>query len=290
MKLEHERFHTPVSPYVAGVYNSLCTVVQAAPLGGLFWIIWHKPLESLPCALDTPRKPDCYFFHPSFFDQASDAIRADWQRVELGSGFGFSLTFRPELLLVYLKIILVLTTVSVIWHRYVVDDQFVAWRLSFPDTFFLFLLGIFETLLGLSILYPNILFVIWVVALIFVAICTYSYIIFKLSRPETDSRKQTPLKLYKEHFGDELGANFLAAVKNYFWENNIFLIISLLVMVILAFLTAYYDMSFLIVLFFTLIIEIILVWDRISYRLRDVASRNFSPSLFRLSVSGGKSG
>ena len=126
----------------------------------------------------------------------------------------------------------------------------------------------------------------WVSILIFVALCTYLYIIFKLSRGETKKSKQTPLKLYKEHFGDEQGETFLNAVKNYYWETVVILSLSFAVMLGLAYLTLHFDISFLVVVCCTLMIVIVLVLDRVTHRLCDAASNIYHPSLFGFRLSG----
>jgi hypothetical protein len=264
--------HTPVSPYVSSVYNALCTVVQAAPLGALFWMMWHKPVEKIPCPPQDVQKVDCIKIGPSFIDEFTDAVRIDLNQLQMGQGYNFTFTFRDDLLIIYVKISLILAIVGLIWHRYVVTDQFVAWRLSVFDTFFLFLFGTWETCLALSMRGSTLMFALWLSLLLLTAMITYGYLTFKLTRTETAKRRQTPLALYKEHFGTEEGGAVYCAVKAYFIESLYIVLISLTIMIGITVYSSIRKIDFFIVAAITLAIILALFKDRITFRLLKIGA------------------
>ncbi|RDV02278.1 alpha/beta hydrolase [Undibacter mobilis] len=110
----------PLSPYGAGTYNSLITVVQAVPLAAFLWVM-----------VDNSRGGD------SLVETFSKALSTlDWSIVPVNS---------------LVKIVISILGIMTIWHAYATNDQFHAYRQKFLDTAIPFLFGLFETCVVLTI-------------------------------------------------------------------------------------------------------------------------------------------
>ena len=106
--------HEPLSPNGASAYGNLCTVVQAFPLAVLFSVVSAG--------------------NPSIYENVIDAIHNHdlglfpWTKVN--------------------ETVLLISVVAAIWHRYVTDNNFVAWELNWIDTLIPFGFGALQSFLA----------------------------------------------------------------------------------------------------------------------------------------------
>jgi hypothetical protein len=175
------KMHEPVCRYDADVYNHLCTVIQALPLAVLFWVFVEKGV----------------------YDEIGDAF------VNRSHPFPF---------IEVAKMVIVISSVCLIWHRYVVDSRFIAWRLSILDTLIPFGFAIAQSLLALSVYGSTLLFAIWISVLAALGVAAYWQLRSKFQGKHA-------LALYRNHFGEPQGSKIYNDVDKYFadWRRNLFL-------------------------------------------------------------------
>jgi hypothetical protein len=178
--------HQPVSPYTSSVYNALCTVVQAVPLAALFWMLWNKPSGG----------------GSTFYDELSQVATFDPGVAKIA--------FSGRLVVEYGKIIIVLWLINAIWHRYVIDDQFAAWRLRIRDTIIPFAFSACQAFLALSIQSDTKWFALWIFALTMIGLVAYGCVTRSFATAEAQ-------QLFDEHFADnERGEQMYNIVKVHF--------------------------------------------------------------------------
>ena len=172
-----EKLHEPICPYSSAAYRSLCTVVQAFPLIVLFWVITEDKI----------------------YQDVYRAIEAgNLQYIQFKTWYQV------------IEIVISLTVVAVIWHRYVLDIQFVAWPLTAIDTAIPFAFALWQCLLAISIRFapsptPFSVFMLLIIAWGLVA---YLQMVPKFRRPQAHA-------LYMRHFGNEFGEQIHADVQTY---------------------------------------------------------------------------
>jgi len=180
----------PVGPYFADAYTTLTSVVQGLALG-----ILGFQIATL------------------YFD---------------GKGADIDLTLLKSA--VTLKLFLVFLLICLMWHRYIVHNQFYAWQLGVEDTIIPLTFGILEVLLILAapkaLIYSAFLFA----CVSTLGIFAYVNTIQKHRDPPENPKA---LAIYKEHFhslGTEFGAIMFDEVTRYERRAQQELIVSSLVL------------------------------------------------------------
>src|SRR5690348_10793384 len=89
--------HEPLSKTGSSAYAALCTVVQAFPLAAIFAVLSKQTL----------------------YESTVEALtNGTWARINWEVG---------------IKLPLVVAVVAVVWHRYVLDNNFMSWRMTWAD-------------------------------------------------------------------------------------------------------------------------------------------------------------
>jgi hypothetical protein len=170
-------FHEPLAPNGAIAYGNLCTVVQAFPLAAL---------------LSTLR-----FGQPSIYDRVITATT--------------TLHFSTFPWIEVNESILLILAVAAIWHRYVTDNNYIAWELNWIDTLVPFGFGILQSFIALSISSGSMVwFEVWVLGVVLLGLAAYWQLIPKLRHPHSKS-------LYVSHFNRRgNGEEILRVVEEHF--------------------------------------------------------------------------
>jgi hypothetical protein len=172
------RLHEPPSRTGASAYSSLCTVIRAAPLAVLFSVIGHD--ENFQTTINA-------FENGNLND-------VPWS--------------------VVIKELLTLSVISVVWHRYVLDNNFVAWKLTAIDTLVPFVFALLQCFLALTVTSTSKLptsFAFWIFSLNLMGIGAYGQIIPRFGRPHARL-------LYQEHYEEE-GDKIYDAMLKYFSDS-----------------------------------------------------------------------
>jgi hypothetical protein len=173
--MDLRRLHEPPSKTGASAYSHLCTVIQAAPLAVLLSVIANEGI---------------YTATVKAFE-ASDLNAYPW----------------PELV----KSFLSLLVISVVWHRYVLDNNFVAWKLTGIDTLIPFSFAMLQCLMALAVTKSAASFIFWIFSLNATGIVAYWQVIPRFKRPHARL-------LYQLHYGDE-GEKIYCTMLKYFSES-----------------------------------------------------------------------
>ena len=114
---------------------------------------------------------------------------------------------------VIIKSVLTLSVISIIWHRYVLDNNFVAWKLTGIDTLIPFLFAILQCFLALTVTSESITsFAFWVCSLNVAGIFAYWQIISRFERPHARL-------LYQQHYGAKEGEEIYQTMRKYFSDS-----------------------------------------------------------------------
>lgn len=161
----------PVAPYFADAYTTLTSVVQGLALGVLGYEIAKL-----------------------FFENGSP-----------------NLDFKILESIVTGKLFLIFLFICLLWHRYIVHNQFYAWELGVGDTIIPISFGLLEALLILAV--PKALVY---SSFIFACISTLGVVAYVNTIQKHNDPPDNPkaLALYKHHFAS-LGKDFAEAM---FWE------------------------------------------------------------------------
>lgn len=176
-----QRLHEPPSKTGTLAYTSLCTVVQAFPLAVIFWAIGRDDI----------------------YEETTKSIQS-------GAWIDYPFVF-------VLKAIVVTSLVAVVWHRYVLDSNFMAWRLSARDTLIPFGFAIAQCFLAMSIRGSDLK----AFAGFFTLVTALG--IFSYGNAVKQLRLNHSLALFKAHYGDP-GAEVHECVLKYFTQSKFALI------------------------------------------------------------------
>ena len=156
--------HEPIAPYFTNTYNTLLSVVQGLSLGYLFIKFGE------------------YINHAT--------INKDYSRLNfLHKLLIFSI---PEHCDFLFKFILIFCMAALLWHRYVVHDQYLAWRLNWFDTFILMLFALIQYLLILSLDQTLYDFTFFTFIFYILGLLAYFY-------AQRKNKKEHAQLIYKEH-------------------------------------------------------------------------------------------
>ncbi len=176
-----KRWHEPIAGHGATGYAALCTVVQAFPLAVLFWVIGSDSRPSILAEVAA-----------ALHDGSIEAL--PWTSIA--------------------KIMIAVPVFIIVWHRYILDIQFIAWRITWRDTLIPFTFSALESALALLVLAPTIYFVACVTAIVFLGIPSYAQTL-------PQHKKDEARRLFREHF-DKHGDDVHDAVSA-FWRNKLML-------------------------------------------------------------------
>lgn len=95
-----------------------------------------------------------------------------------------------------IKLAVVICLIALLWHRYVVHNQFAIWRLEIQDTIIPMVFGTFQFWLVLAILKDVAWFSGALASISAVGVVAYINTVWRYKKPET-------IALFKEHFKDE---------------------------------------------------------------------------------------
>lgn len=95
-----------------------------------------------------------------------------------------------------IKIVVVICLIALLWHRYVVHNQFAVWRLEIQDTIIPIIFGTFQFWLVLAILKDVAWFSGALASISMVGVVAYINTVWRYEKSET-------ILLFKEHFKDE---------------------------------------------------------------------------------------
>jgi hypothetical protein len=179
------KLHEPPSKLGSGAYTSLCTVIEAAPLAVLFTVIAQsEQYEKTIQSFSAGTLNDIY-----------------WSLI--------------------VKSFLTILVISVVWHRYVLDNNFVAWKLTAIDTLIPFSFAILQCFLALTVkneVEPS-SFAFWIFALNAFGILAYWQVVPRFER-------QHAKKLFRDHYGPQEGPEIYDAIQKYFKDSLRTLIIT----------------------------------------------------------------
>src|SRR3954451_15930413 len=177
-----QKLHEPISLYGSGVYNSLITVVQAFPLAVLLWVVVEKPDQG-----------------PSLLERITTPVSA--------------LEFLQIPYALLLKLVMAFVGIIAIWHSYITNDQFHAYRLTRLDSVIPFTFCFFESCVIVAIRSEStVWFAFWILAISALGILAYSNMKHQMFVCHS-------LDLFKDHFEDKGERYYGAVIK--FCEQNI---------------------------------------------------------------------
>jgi hypothetical protein len=176
--LEIKDLFEPIAPYFADAYNTLTSVVQSLALGTLGYVI-------------------------------SQIFFEDHLPQSIGSITSKSLIIT----LIIIKLILAICAICVLWHRYITNNQFDAWKLDVFDALIPLLLGFFEILMILTIPKAIVYFASFFMCLSLLGIAAYWNAIRKHTPKRQKSLKVK--ELFQQHFGKKYGDIFYDEVTNF---------------------------------------------------------------------------
>ncbi len=176
--LEIKDLFEPIAPYFADAYNTLTSVVQSLALGTLGYVI-------------------AQIFFENHLPRAIGSITSE----------GLIIT------IIIVKLFLAFFAICILWHRYIKNNQFDAWKLDVFDTMIPLLFGLFEVLMILTIPKAIIYFASFFMCLSLLGIAAYWNAIRKHIPKRQKSLKVK--KLYQQHFGKKYGDIFYEEVRNF---------------------------------------------------------------------------
>jgi hypothetical protein len=164
--------HEPISRSGASVYTALCTVVQAFPLAVILWVLGRADV----------------------YDKTISAIEAgQWATIPWD---------------IILRILLAVAVIAVVWHRYVLDNNFMAWRLTGIDTAIPFFFAFVQCFLALSTT-STIYFSFFFALITASGSLSYWHAKYRLASPHACA-------MFQSHFGTPEGDEIYRVIQKYF--------------------------------------------------------------------------